>query len=73
MPGAAGANCKSEGTSSPASSSGRALQNEQEKSTLSRDLTVGLNKEKFLAKGNIKYASVAIYTDLFQYGITTRL
>nr|GMC92707.1 uncharacterized protein LOC109148070 [Ipomoea batatas] len=57
MPGAAGANCKSEGTSSPASSSGRALQSEQEKSTLSRDLTVGLNKEKFLAKGNIKLNS----------------
>ncbi|CAH9147392.1 unnamed protein product [Cuscuta epithymum] len=56
MSSAAGGYSKSEGTS-PASSSGRALQSEQEKSPLSRDSTAGLNKEKFLAKGSIKYNS----------------
>lgn len=31
------------------------LKNEQEKSPLSRGFTAGLNKEKVLAKGSIKY------------------
>ncbi|RAL51173.1 hypothetical protein DM860_005529 [Cuscuta australis] len=56
LSGAAGGNSKSEGTS-PASSSGRALQSEQEKSPLSRDLTAGLNKEKLFPKGHIKFNS----------------
>ncbi|XAR53508.1 hypothetical protein NMG60_11022095 [Bertholletia excelsa] len=46
---------KLDSSSSPASSFGRAMpKHDQEKATLTRDLTAGLNKEKLLAKGNNK-------------------
>lgn len=46
---------KSDSSSSPATSFARTMpKHEQEKATITRDLTAGLNKEKLLAKGNNK-------------------
>lgn len=47
---------KLDSTLSPAGSNARAtIKIEQDKSTLSRDVTAGLNKERLLTKGGIKY------------------
>ena len=53
-------NKKLDGGHLPASSVARAMpKNEQEKVTLRRDFTAGLNKETLLAKGDDKYVFYA--------------
>lgn len=68
---------KLDGTLSPANSNARAtIKVEQDKSTLSRDVTAGITKERHLAKGNVKLSnredSHAIYPSPVAKGKASR-
>lgn len=54
----AGSINKSDGSSLAGVNARTMLKNEQDKSALSRDPTAGLNKERVLGKGSIKYVLV---------------
>lgn len=58
MSSSAGGINKLDGSSLAGSNARTMLKNEQEKSALSRDPTAGLNKERVLTKGSIKYVLV---------------